>query len=413
MTYLIGLFLLWVPNFYIIGKDFRLAQETLYQLFAILLFFVSLFTVKRTAKLTWVSLWLGIFGLWTLFLYTIAGMQIGYNFLFNIFACLLIYQIAVTHLKVENTRFLFNCILGVWFFNTVYTASQFWGYDICGFVNSGNPAILPEPCGLLALPAHYGIYTAVAMMVLASRYPVVASLLFGFIATTKSTGALAGAVVGYTFILWVRRGEVRVWIPFYWRKVWHKIYLPVVYFMTIFLLIGASLYVWKVDRPMGMMETRPKAWAIMINDAMKHPLWGWGLDSLRCGNHIYVKDTIHDNTLHAVRIDNRTFQVNENEIQKYELKPDAKFDVWDNAHNEYVSLLYHFSIVGVFIICMVLYSLWNRLKRVNITPELASIIGIMLVFLVSGQTQFPFEVARLGHLVPIILGLYMIHTSDF
>lgn len=418
MKYLLGLYLIFIPLFYWIGKEIRPAQEMAYQLAGMVLFFALMFCKKRRVVQTKVSLWLGIFALWTMFLYCVAQCTIGFNYLYNVFIFMIVYFVTISCYEKKNFKFLSRCILFVFFLNAVYVASQAWGYDIVGFRDWRFHEMIPKDTGILALPAHWGIYTAIAICMFASRRPFMALLLFPFLYSSKSTGALAAAIIGYLFILWTQRHTVRVPLWYLWikKEKWfveiRKIYIP--YFFFVFIILGTlgSYYVIKVDQPMGMFSTRPPAWGIMINDALKKPLWGWGLDALRQGDMMYVKYAQSNATVRAIRMKDNTFAIVEKEAQKYNIPKDAQMDLWDSTHNEYINLLYHFSVVGCVIFGILMYCLWLRLKKVVISPQLASIVGVMIVFLVSSTVQFPMSVARLGSMLPIILGLFIIHTAE-
>ncbi len=396
----------------------RVAQELFYQLGGMVLFFGMMFCDKRKVKLTKVTLALSVFGIWTVCLYTLGKCTIGFNYLYNIFTFMIVYFVTVSCYKKEHFKYIRNAILWVFFLNTIYVVSQGFGWDIVGFVDKGSPNLIPTGCGLFSLPAHYGIYTAIAICMFASKRPFMSILLFGFIAVSKSTAAVMAGIIGYLYLLWNRRHEVRFVIPYFtfkkkkWFVSFKKLFIPYFFLVTLILGLGGSYYIIKVDMPMGMFSTRPPAWKLMINDALKHPLWGWGLDAIRKGNLRYVKHASSDISLRAVRVEGNKFQIIEAEAKKYNLPPDMKIDTWDNTHNEYINLLYHFSVVGVVIFGILMYLLWLRLKRVKIGAELGSIIGVMLVFLVSSLTHFPFSVARLASLAPIILGMFMIHTED-
>lgn len=418
MKYLLASYLLLVPSFYWWGKPMRESQELAYQMLGMILFFCLFFVKKRVVKLTKVSLTLSIFCLWTACIYMLGKCTIGFNYLHNVFVFAIIYFVTLSCYKKENFNLIRNCVLWIFFLNTIYIVSQGFGYDIIGFVNNGSPDVVPTDTGLFALPAHYGIYAGIAICMLSQVHPIIALLLFGFLAVSKSSAAIGAAVIAYLYILWVRRFEVKFVIPYFtlkkqkWFIQTRKIFVPFFFLAVILIGTASTWYIVKVDAPMGMFSTRPPAWKLMITDALKHPAWGWGLGAIRQGNIRYVKDAGSDVTVRSVRVKDDTFRIVESEAVKYNLPHNSKVDIWDNTHNEYINLLYHFSVLGVILVGFLLYFLYKRLENVLITPEIATLVGIMIIFLLSSVTQFPFSVARLAHLVPIVLGMYMVHTTE-
>lgn len=394
----------------------RDAQEIAYQLLGMALIMTLLFVQKQHVRLTKVSLCLGIFGLWTICLYALGKCTIGFNYLFNIFIFIGVYFATISCYKVTDFKFIRKCILWVFAINTIYIVCQAWGFDPVGFTNSGIGGS-PQNTGLLGLPAHYGVYTAIAICMFSAYAPFSAILLFGFLSIGQSSGAIGAAVIAYLYILWVRRHEVRFGIPYIvlskikpYMNI-RKILIPYFFLAVMIVSSCASWYIMKVDLPMGMFTSRPPAWKLMINDAFKHPLWGWGLGAIRQGTLLYVKDAGSDATVRATRLEDGRFQIVESEAKAHNLPPEMRVDIWDNCHNEYINLLYHFSIIGVILFGFLIHFMYLRIKQTIMTKELASIIGVLMVFLLSSITQFPFSVARLACIVPVMLGMLVIHTQ--
>jgi len=417
-------FLVIIPNFYWWGYEQRISQEWVYQLFGIALFLVSLLYNKHATKANETSKWLSLFCLWSLFLYCYGQLTFGFNYLMNTFIFILIYMITVEYLKKKDIKLVFNAIIAVALFNTVYAIFQSFGYDIVGVSMRGLPLQAPEPCGLFGLPAHLGIYAGVAMCCAAYFNPYYSLVFLIPLAMSKSTGAVIGAFVGYMTILWLTRTSHRFMIPVYkFDKnkrfkftLLTRVYVPIFYVFLIGSVTCSYLYIKHVDMPMGMFPTRPGAWGLMINEALANPVMGHGLDSIRNGNVKFLKDAETEKTVRSIRTNDvkngaTAFDLVAQDVMKLNVSPDTHWDIWDNCHNGYIQVLYEHSLSGLGLVFMVLFSMYKRLKRVFINREISCLIGIFLVYLVSSTTQFPFYLARLGHLVPVILGLYIIHTE--
>ena len=423
MKYLLIAYLLIIPNFYWWGKDTRYAQEMCYQMFSIILFFSSFFCVKKPIKLTKVSLFLGIFGLWTVVSYILtSGCTMGVNYLFNILCGCMVYFVTISCVKKEDTNLLFKTILVTFLIATGYSLVQALGYDIVGFHMRGQPTYrVPEPCALFALPAHYGIYGALAMMVFACFHPVLAVVFFGALFVSKASGVWVAASIGYIVLLWFRRKEVRFKFPFIWiRKkkrffyIRNWVYVPVVYFMVLLMFTGAWFFVMKYDKPMGMFKTRPGAWKLIINDAMKHPVTGRGLDAFRLGGVKYIMHPDKQNTRRAIRQTNGMFLIeydNDNVLDRLEQRTTKRYDTWDDPHNEYISLIYHFGLSGLVLLGFLLWAMKERLKKVVMTKELATLTCMVITLGLCSMTHFPMHVARIAHIAPVLLGLFMVWTE--
>jgi O-antigen ligase len=245
--------------------------------------------------------------------------------------------------------------------------------------------------GTFGLKAVMGMYFAFAIPLLASSNKWVAPLLFLPVGLSMSTGALLGGLLGYLFYLWNKAKRL-------------------FFIMLVFLSAGIAFVVFKFDAPMGMFGTRPPMWGTVLHDCFRQPVQGYGLDSFRFGNLRYYKETDTDITHLAIKTkipntDQEGYAIME------QMKEGKNFDWWDNPHNEYLQLFFEFGLVGVLIIGFILYSIIERFRKSYRTEQSVAIMGVFIVLLVSSLVQFPFHLARIAHLVPIMLALFMIETE--
>jgi O-antigen ligase len=157
-----------------------------------------------------------------------------------------------------------------------------------------------------------------------------------------------------------------------------------------------------------MFEGRYKMWKVVLRDAFKHPIMGWGLDSFRNAGtfkpFIYMQNAMTRETkavsLSAIQVYNETGVM---PPMPGFIKQGDALDIWDNPHNEYIMLFYEFGLVGV-----ILFGLFcsDIVKRFYVTDELIAIIGVFIVFLIISTGQFPFHVVRLGYIFPVLVGAY-------
>ena len=287
---------------------------------------------------------------------------------------------------------------GIVIFTIIYLASQYLGFDPqgCEIAHYGGT----PKCAFFGLKAPMGMYIASIMPMLLAWTPV-AFLGFGPIVMSYSTGAVAGGVFGTLFFMWFRKRIV------FW------ILLP--------LIIGGSvLYLVKMDNPQGLQTSRLPMWGMVLQDSFKYPL-GYGLDAFRLpykeGQVRYYKYWDNDTTVKAFLKNPETGEmfIPGEMPERFQPRVEQGKEVlnwWDHPHNEFLWLFWEVGIMGVIsfiglFICAWL-RFWRSKKNVLIVASFASI----LAFLITGLTQFPLHLARVGHLLPILGAFFMVLTEE-
>lgn len=160
---------------------------------------------------------------------------------------------------------------------------------------------------------------------------------------------------------------------------------------------------------MGMFDTRPRMWKIAVTNAFKHQFTGFGLDSFRFGPVRYYMDPVDDSTIGFLRV-----QQNGNQMV-YEI-PDAykakKLDFWDSCHSFYVQTLYEMGVPGLVIFFILIFQLFKDFKRSKKDHETVALMAAIIALLVMMTVQFPERLARIGHLMPLLLGLFVLKTNE-
>jgi len=141
-----------------------------------------------------------------------------------------------------------------------------------------------------------------------------------------------------------------------------------------------------------MMTTRKGVWKKAMSDALIHPVKSWGLDSFRnqtkMKKHIYVMNVTK----------NKEGQI-------------IHADIWDNPHNLYVSLLFEWGIISLFILGGLLRYYAIRFNRCVKSPNVVGLAGFLIVLLIVSIGQFPLFLARLACFIVPAAALFEITTE--
>jgi len=325
------------------------------------------------------NLWLGILLIWSIILY-FWYKETGFNYVFNLFCGFLVYSICVRYVEKKDIAFLLRAVLAVALFNIVLLCMQAVGFD--PFNSLRNFPGQTDTMGLFALKACMGMYMAFAMCLLTVFSWWTPILFLVPIGLSVTTSAFLGSVIGYLFILWFRKRNA-FWV------------------LSVAILALSFVFVAKIDKPMGMMGTRLPMWKMVLKDSTKSPLAGYGLDSFRIGNLKYFKESDTNKTVYGIKQDDKI------------MLPEARhYDWWDNAHNEWLQLLFEFSFIGFGIVLFILYYICKQFLISYKTDTSLALMGFFIALLIMSIGQFPFHLARLAHLIPVCIALFVIETND-
>ena len=413
MRWVIFAYLLFCPTCYVVGKDLRKTQEMLFQLAAYSVFFSAFFFNIKPIKFNKISCWLGLFGIWAIFLFGMYNFSVGKNCLINIVCGLLVYFACLLTLEKEDFKTIRLALAIICGINLVYVTSQFLGYDPL-FNVKGCDVWSTDYIGFFAIKCAMGMYFAFCMPIIASIKWWIPLIFFFPIGLSVSSGAMLAAIVSYLFYLWhipnfkrttFKMINLKFSMPLkeiariYLKKRWQF------FSLLLLLFLGGSFFILKIDSPMGMYKTRPPMWKVVLKETLRHPVLGYGLNSIREGNIRFIKRCDSNKTLPAKRIEGNKFAIPE--------KCD-KFDWWDNVHNEYLQLFYEFGVFGL--ICVVMILIYIIKRFINIpkpySEELIGCIGYFIALMCASIVQFPLHLARLAHLLPVMLAFFVILTEQ-
>ena len=391
MKYLFLLYIILNPIFFLVGCDQRMSQEVFYQLSSVLIFASSLFVKQKEVKFSKLHLWLGIMmiafvGAW---LKSMNGWwKIGLNYMLG----LMVYLSFIKTMDKNDIKFLFKGVAWVGIVGLIYMAFQYLGIDLRGTVNEGRSDRI-DPYSFFFQNSAMGLYFAQIIPIIASLNLYLAPLLFLPVIISKCAGAILGGVIAYLIYLWFRK-RILFWICL----------VPV--------LIGGLIFGFTKENLVGF-KIRLPMWKEVFQDITRNPL-GQGLDNFYNGKVRYFQD-IHSNKVY------RSFKEG-NEYKYYdtadsnimqELK-EGKINLHfiDHPHNEYLWFGYEVGIHSWVILGFIFYYVYDRFKKSRREPLICASMGFLIAIAIFSITQFPFHIARIGHLLPIIAGCFYISTED-
>lgn len=398
------------------GHDMRIFQERVFQVVAMGL--VSLFIG---------NIWMSLFMIWSLILFVLNGGNIGMDYVFNIFLGILLFKMARSYYTkfrfLEDSRF----IIWLLVINIGFIVLQLLGIDPMHSAKSGNGIVdqfadFRDPVGIFGIKCINGIFMALCIPIVATISVWLALLVFIPIYLCQSTAAILAGVVALMSYLYMTKTRLPIKIPFF------NILLSFSWFklLLIPMVLGAISYAWLADFKVDpkMFNSRFGVWHAAVKTSLARPI-GYGPDSWR-------NITKHKNFLFAGDQDRRSAIATNLSGEEYaftyyhpnmatmkKMNEDAKVtpppnfspNFWDNAHNQYVTLLFMFGLPGVAIFICFVRDMFKRFRRTVISKELALLTSLLLAFAVASTTQFPLELARIGYLFPLVLGAWFAVTE--
>jgi len=396
-----------------VGKELRIAQELYFQMGAFALIFSLLFFKLKPIARNKVNVCIGIFGIYSIGLF-ILGHPMGFGTLLNIFFGISVYFITL-QLSKADTKFILNTIIWVALLNVIYIVLQYSNFDFIYVLRGPNGTSITnicDPVGLLGLKAVVGMWMGLGVIAALATNPIVSIIFLIPLYLSKCSGAVFGLGLSTIFYL------------YYTSRKWFRIVVPVA-------LIAGIGYMVFIDNPMGMMSTRPPMWKMVMKDVvygynlknpqiqspfLRNPLTGFGLDSFRNGPIKYFMRAVSQKTIRLIHVNNSLVSPDNIAIKRENghiiYDNSEALDYWDNPHNEFVQLFYEMGLIGIMIFGFIVYYLVRRFRGSTKTRELVVISSLLIMLFASGISQFPFHLARIGIVLPILLGLYMVHTND-
>ena len=394
---LIGAFILLVPIIYPLHqvKNARDYQQMIFQ-YGVMI--VAVFFVR--------NIWMGIFFCWTLILYYLNNAVCGYETVMNVFLGIILYGISRNF--YAKVRFEKECkwIMWVGFISIGFMVLQYFHADPLHIAQANDGKLLPHETfnnlvGIFALKSHNGIFLALLVPILAMINPVFGFLMMFPVALSESSGAVMAGGAALLFFLWFNGNK--------------RLFLSTILIAS----VGLGFFFFKDFKSSpDMFRSRFGIWHLTARESLLRPI-GYGPDSFR--NLTPNKDfmimgdqdfnaalgfaTKNSNEFHFIyyNADHKKMKEMNDPLTATVLKTP---NIWDHPHNEYLNLLFCWGFVGLILFGFFMKDMVLKFLRSDKSVEVITITSMLIVYLVSATTQFPFSVARLAYLIPILLGAF-------
>ena len=368
-------------------KTMRLGHEQFFQ-FGVTALFCIVFLE---------NLWLAVFFLWSISINAYYNFpNNGAEYIWNLFMACILYQITYNLVTRQRVITIFRAITALMLLNIAFMVMQAWGYDPI-FNNLFHSKMNVDLVGFMGIKAICGMFNAICLPMAMFFSPMFALPVLFALYLSESSCAIASVVAVIIFLAYKKSKKLA-------------------YILLIPLFIIGAFYV-SNDSKSGMMNERVNMWKVALKDALQRPIIGMGLDSFRNVGELkpflYFRST-RDNSCLKMNYIQETGKWRTPPGFDLTPRPDGVplLDPWDNPHNTYLSILYEFGLVGLLIILALLWDVFKRFIYCNNDKVIFTIFASFLVYLISSVGQFPFHLARTGHLAVILLACFYKLTDN-
>lgn len=401
----IALYLFCTPLIYPINwmGDFRMFQERVYQVLGMVL--VSLFVG---------NIYLSAFFILNCVLFVYYGNDVGYQQTLNIFIGLMIFMASKSYFKAN--KFDTKAILGVFLVTSIFVGLQLLHIDpihlniIKGDIK--QDWAFNDPVGMFCLKAHNAIFVSICSPALLALSPIISIpatiVILAILYLSLSTGAVLAYATGTLFFL-------------------YHTYRRVFWVSLVALVVAAPCYAYYKDYRFekNMFVSRFNEWHMTSKYTLMNP-FGWGPDSYRnltkTKRFIFGGQQDHKAGIYyyqgsddkGERWGFRYYDANTAKAAELNKTVDSQVihpNFWDNPHNFLLNYAFQYGALGLVILFFFLRDCVLRFRESKRTKELVVISSMLVTMVFASVTQFPFEIARIAYLLPILGGAYFAITT--
>lgn len=313
------------------------------------------------------------------------------------FGCLL-YQITYRLMNRTVLRYISDIMLWLLTANLIFMCLQGLGLGIL-YLSHSSSEYTDQFVGIMGLKSINGMFMALCLPFIASRNLLTATLLLGPIALSSSASAFVCACIILSIYIF-QMLKVR----------------KIVSILAITILLISGLIYSNRDAKYEFWADKISVWKVTLRDAVKKPIFGWGLDSFRSISSdkpfVYFKNTQTNETV-KFRFHKET---NSLVPPKELVGKNVIVDPWDHPHNEFVMIFYEFGVIGIVLLTLFLRDIHRRYRDCSyraIKDEIKPIYFYMIGILILSIGQFPLHLSRIVYMIPILLaGLYKLTENN-
>ena len=325
------------------------------------------------------NIWLTLFMWLTVLLYSIFKFNGGEVYLTNIFTGCIIFYITKIAFEKKHIDWFINMVLWVLVANLLFGVIQVLGWDFI-YTRSETFGLwansYKSPFGFMSNTSIMATFIALCIPLVASRkgqFSTLAAIsLFPWFYFLHASSALIAGIIGFLFVVYFKYSK--------------KLFIIVT---TFFLLLGIVFFVTKSDR---LGTERFSQWKITLEDCIKHPITGWGLDSFR--NFSKTKSQVYGFSI-GKNIDG----VNTN------------IAMWDNPHNLAISLLYEWGFLSLILLGGYLRQCGIWFRESDKSRNVIALAGFIICFFLTSIGHFPAFLARIMVIAVPCFALFEVATK--
>ena len=386
MKWLLVAYLVLNPIFFMVGVYTRDIQQVCFQISSVIIFTAGMFVANRTIKKSHLNLFLGVF-LLTFLLAWVRSMN-GWNNAFNLLLGLMVYLTIIRTMDKKDTVFIFKTVAWVSVLAIIWFAFQKVGWDMAG-TTVKNAGAKIATASFFRHNSSMGLYFAQTLP-LTMGFSSLGILFLFPMKFAECAGAIMGAIGGMFFFLWFRK-RIFFWI----------LLLPII--------AGGLFYTINKENYQSF-NIRIPIWKEVIKDTWRMPI-GHGLDSfanpMMNGQWKYYQDITNYEIIKLIKVDKNKWQPNR------KMTPEDFNTVMylNHPHNEYLWLAYDVGVQGLIVLGFIMYFIWQRFWNSRKDAQTVALMAFYISVSLCCLTQFTFHLSRVGHMIPVMLGLFFLNTE--